>query len=94
MIIRRWIEQHSFIVFHANWRARCLFLGCVTQWRRETVFASHMKKPVAITHGLDYPAVESVPRASGVKPGRWGRLFRKIQLIEVGALEGFAARMT
>ena len=91
-IIQRRIEQHSFIVFHENWRAWCLFLACATQWRRETVFASHMKKPVVITHGLDYPAVESVLRLSGVKASRRPSLFRKLQLIERGALEGFAAR--
>jgi len=49
-----------------------------------------MKKPVVITQGLDYPAVESVLRLSGMEPSRRPSLFRKLQLIEMGALTGFA----
>jgi len=92
VIIRRRIERHSFVVFHENWRAWCLFLACATQWRRETVFASHMKKPVVITHGLEYPAVESVLRLRGVNRTKWRKLFASFRLIERGALEGFAER--
>lgn len=77
---------------HENWKAWTLFLQCTTQWRRETVFASHMKKPVVVSYGLIYPAVESVLRLNGVKPARRKRLFRKIQWIEAGALEPLVER--
>jgi hypothetical protein len=79
-------------VFHENWTAWTLFLQCATQWRRETVFASHMKKPVIVSYGLIYPAVETVFRMNGIKRSRRKRMFRKIQLIELGTLEGLANR--
>ncbi len=77
-------------MLHENWKAWKLFLQCATQWRRETVFSSHMKAPVMVTHGLDYGGVEAVMRLSGVRRADWKRLFRKIQWIESGALEGFS----
>ena len=92
-IIRRRIEQKSFVVFHENWRAWCLFLQCATQWRRETVFASHMKKPVLVTHGLNYAAVEAMFRMCGIGPLRQKKLFRKIRWIEAGSLKGFSERV-
>lgn len=67
-------------------------MDCATQWRRETVFAMGMSKPVILTHGLDYVAVEAVIRLTGIKRKHRKRLFEKVRLIEIGAIEGFSMR--
>lgn len=60
-----------------NWEAVQLFWRCRTQWRRAGL--------TGIPTGLDYPAVESVMRMTGIEDTA-GTL-QKLQLVELGALE-------
>ena len=81
-------------MFHENRRTWCLRklpqIGDAVASGNPVRVAN--EKTVVVNYGLIYPSVNSVSRLNGVKPGRRKALLRKVQLIETGALEGFAER--
>lgn len=65
-----------------NWEALTVFLKCATQWRYAGM--------AGVQTGLDYSAVDVVLRFSQAEAP--GQIFEQIQIIEAGAIEGFAER--
>ncbi len=59
-----------------------MFLKCATQWRYAGM--------AGVQTGLDYSAVDVVLKFSQVDAP--GQIFEQIQIIEAGAIEGFAER--
>lgn len=65
----------TFEVWSENWQALEVFTACHTQWR---------VSPMGSLNGLDYTALESVMRLTGVEDVPV--TFHKVRLIEQGAL--------
>lgn len=74
------VEEASgpdFEVWPDNWQAVQLFSDLRTQWN------AGGKGPT----GLNYPAMESVMRITGVRPAERAELFRCIRVMEAEALD-------
>ncbi len=85
--VRRRAE--TFYILQENWDAWQVFVACCTQWKRETVFAMGMKRPVTLWIGLDYTALAAVIDMLGISRESREDIFCQVRLIEHGALKGF-----
>jgi hypothetical protein len=66
-----------FEVWAENWDSVTAFDALGTQWRTGAAGPT----------GLDYAAVPTVLRLSGVPRSKWGQVFGDIRLMEASALE-------
>lgn len=79
--LRGYLEKtkiEDFTVFHCNWKALQVFQLCTSQWRLA---------PSGEIQSMDYQAVAAVIDMLNVPRKKRGDLFRRITLIESGALE-------
>lgn len=70
-------SDHEFEVWPDNWSIFRTFLSLARQWRW---LAGGMGPPIRL--GLDYPAVESVFRLTGVKKRDRAETFAALQIME------------
>lgn len=75
-------SDHEFEVWPENWPILATFLSLARQWRW---VAGGMGPPIRL--GLDYPAVESVFRLTGVKSKDRAETFAALQLMEDGVMQ-------
>lgn len=77
--------EPDFEVYPENWDAVQLFLALSTQWRA-VAFGTLASARVLHT-GLDYTAVESVARLTGIPRSRRAAVFQQLRVMEEAALD-------
>jgi len=80
-------DDHDFEVWEENWPVVLLFLSLGRQWRWLPLA---MGPPIRL--GLDYTAVESVFRLTGVRKKERAETFAALQLMESAVIEVEAMR--
>ncbi|QZA80863.1 DUF1799 domain-containing protein [Deefgea piscis] len=73
----------QFVLWPEHYPVVQLFLSCQTQWRSVASSAAFVRL------GLDYTAVESALRMSGIARRQWPKLFKDLRVMEYEALRVF-----
>lgn len=84
-VARERAAEPEFEVYPENWDAVQLFLALSTQWR--AVAFGTMASARVLHTGLDYTAVESVARLTGIPRSRRAAVFQQIRVMEEAALD-------